>query len=105
MIELNAVQFQPNKNAAINTLFQSPKTAAGWYKFTTGGIILYNMAGVRIGGINRNKCLYSSRMIDGKLWHNYADVCCIGPWSSYRERCEAIDRALDMWRASREVTA
>ena len=105
MIELNGVQFQPNKNAAINTLFQSPKTAGGWYKLTAGGIILYSMAGVLIGGVTRNRVLHASTLVDGKWWHSYAEPRGIPEWSSYMAKCDAIDRALEVWRAAREVTA
>ena len=105
MIVLNGAVFASGKNEAVNTLFDGNATAAGWYKLTASGIILYSMAGERDGGISRNRVLYASTLVDGRLWHSYADVKGIPAWPGYRAKCEAVDVALELWRAEREVAA
>lgn len=97
MLTLNGKLFTNGKRAVVDTLFHPGGTAAGWYKRNANGVLLYNLRGERIGGINRHGVLYRSTKIDGgRYWHQAAEPNEVGQYASYRQKVEEAHAAVGM---------
>lgn len=94
MLTLNGKRFTSGKRAVVDTLFQDGGTAVGWYKRNANGVLLYNLKGERIGGINAHGVLYRSTKIDGRYWHQPAEPSEVGQYASYRQRVEESHAAV-----------
>ncbi len=94
MITLNGVRFAASKREVVDTLFSPGGTASGWYKRTATGVILYNMRGERIGGINRHGVLYGSTKLNGRWWHSYKSPDGIPEYESVRVRNDEVQAVL-----------
>ena len=95
MLVLNGIKFAPGPRAVVDSLFQQGGTASGWYSRTWKGIELYNLQGVKIGGINPHRVLYRSFKLNGKWFHQAANPDGIPEWGSYGQRCRDIDAVMD----------
>lgn len=89
-LEIGAATFYPG--------FEAARASGGstWYRVTPSGVVFYSLDG-RVGGVSRHGVLYASGMVNGRLWHNYADIKAIGP-ISYGDKCRAADRVMEIWR-------
>lgn len=86
---LNGVKFVPRD---IGELVDG---AAGFFKRSRAGVALFNGDGERVGGINRNGVMYrSSRLPDGRLWHQCTNPDMIPLYESYRQQTDECRAAL-----------
>jgi len=90
-LEIGAATFYPG--------FEAARASGGstWYRVTPSGVVFYSLEGGRVGGVSRHGVLYASGMVNGRPWHNYADIKTVGP-ISYGDKCRAADCALEIWR-------
>ncbi len=96
MLILNGKKFADGKRAVVDTLFQTGGTAVGWYKRNANGVMLYNLKGERIGGINAHGVLYRSTKVDGRYWHQCAAPHEVGEYSSYRQGVDEARAAVGL---------
>lgn len=94
-ITLNGKRFTGSAMEALATA-QRDSDVVGYYQRTAGrAITLCNLAGERVGGINRHHVLHSSaRMSCGRYWHSYRTPDVIGEYESYIQQCDEARAAL-----------
>lgn len=74
------------------------EAVSGFFRRTPTGIQLFGLDETRIGGVNRHRVVYrSSRLDDGRLWHQAAAPEAIGGLDYPSLRC--YDEAVTALRA------
>jgi len=98
VIALNGKQFGHGKNAVVESLFSqvNGRTLDGHWIKSGHGITLFDVAGKRVGGINRHGVLHSSTLVGGRWWHSYATPAVVGEHESYGEQVRECRAALEL---------
>ena len=67
----------------------------GFYRPYKKSISLFNKNKEKIGAVTKNKVLLSALKVEGGYWYSFATIGLIGEYSSYRQECEDIEKALE----------